>query len=168
MKQGLAATLAVLGLTALSSGAIAEIVEGRTEQDRRFLVGGVGIEEVEQMRQQAGQFPLQLIVASRTGAYLADTHIRISSPQQGTVLDTTLAAPWLLVDLPPGGYQIEATNRGQTQQRRLTIGAGGRQHLVLQFDVPVDQPAPAAGTDTGLPADLRPDPAGTRPDGTTR
>jgi hypothetical protein len=162
MKRAIALTVG-LGLTALASTAVAEIVEGRTEQDRRFLMGGVGVEEVEQMRQQAGQFPLQLIVAARTGAYLADTQIRISSAQQGPVLDTTLNAPWLLVDLPPGNYSIEATHGGQTQQRRLTVGPGGRQHIVLQFDVPVDQPAGASDTATGIPADLRPSDAGSGP-----
>lgn len=156
MKQGLAIVALAFTCTALTSPATADITEGRTDQDRRYMVGGVGVEEVEQMRQQSAQFPLQLIVASRSGAYLADTRVRISSPQHGTVLDTTLNAPWLLVDLQPGSYSIEATHRGRSQQRQVNLAAGGRQQLVLQFDVPVDQPATSGETRTDLPADLRP------------
>jgi hypothetical protein len=146
-------TTMAFGLAASSSLALAEIVEGRTEQDRRYMVGGVGVEEVERMRQHAAQFPLQLVIASKTGAYLANTEVRINSREHGTVLQKTLDAPWLLVDLPPGSYTIEASNRGRTQQRQVSIGPGARQHIVLHFDVPVDQPGTTGAVESPqLPA----------------
>lgn len=164
MKNRLAICVVGLSWAAFTAGATAAVVEGRTQQDRRFIAGGVGIEEVDQMRQHAAQFPLQLIVAARSGAYLANTDIRITGPQ-GTVLQTTLDAPWLLVDLPAGTYTVVATNRGITQQRQVTIGANGRQQIVMHFDVPVDQPAAANDQASGQPTVP---PLEQRPAGTTR
>lgn len=125
----------------------ADITEGRTTNDRAFVSGGIGLGEVEQLKQMADKFSLQLIVSSRSGAYLADMHGSIISANGQKILDTQLSAPWLLVDLVPGTYTVVVTHRGgPTQQRKVTIATGKREQIVMQFDVPADtakNPAPS-------------------------
>lgn len=125
----------------------ADIVEGRTANDRPFVSGGIGSTEVDQLKQMADKYSLQLIVSSRAGAYLADMHGLITSASGQKILDTQLNAPWLLVDLPPGTYSVVVTHRGgSTQRRSVTIVPGKREQIVMQFDVPADtakNPAPA-------------------------
>lgn len=126
-------------LLAASLCVSAAITEGRTANDRRYANGGIGIEEVEQLKQMADKFSLQLIVSSRSGAYLADMHVKIAGATGQQVLDTKLDAPWLLVDLMPGTYTVSVAHQGgKPQERKVTITSGKREQMTIQFDVPAD------------------------------
>lgn len=144
------ARLAVAVALALHVAATgAALVEGRTNDGHRYLAGGIGIEEVDLMRSEAPAYSLQLVTAAPGGAYLAGTHVRIVGPANQVVLDTTIDAPWLLVDLPGGRYTVQATHGGKLVERRLTIAPGKPQRVVVHFDAPVDQEPPATAPDTG-------------------
>lgn len=126
--------------------ATAEIIEGRTANDRPFVSGGIGLGEVDQLKQIADKFSLQLIVSSRSGAYLADMQVTILSANGQKAFTGQLNAPWLLVDLTPGAYTVSVTHRdGPTQQRKVMITAGKREQMAIQMDVAADtakNPAP--------------------------
>jgi hypothetical protein len=111
------------------------VLEGRTAQDRRFVAGGIGLDESEHMI-GVRDFPLSVIVATKSGAYLADTHIKIEDAQGRTVLDTQLGAPYLLIDLAQGKYKVEATHQGEKRQQAVNIDANTRAKVVFTFDVP--------------------------------
>lgn len=113
--------------------------EGRTAQGRPYTAGGIGLDESEQMKSMARDMPLSITVAAKSGAYLADTHIRIQDARGQVVLDTQLDAPYLLVDLTPGKYGVEATFQGKKQQRNVNIATSTRAKVVFSFDAPVDQ-----------------------------
>jgi hypothetical protein len=112
------------------------VLEGRTAQDRRFVAGGIGLDESEHMKAVSRDFPLSVLVATKSGAYLADTHIRIEDARGQTVLDTRLEAPYLLVDLAQGKYKIEATHRGEKRQQSVNVDTNTRAKVVFSFDVP--------------------------------
>jgi len=132
---GIAAALA----STLSASFAQNLLEGRTAQDRRFVAGGVGLEESEPMKAMAHSFPLTIVIAAPTGAYLADTHVTIRDARGQPVLDTQLYSPYLLVDLVPGRYEVEAAHSGMHQSRRVDTDANSRARVVFTFDVPVDQ-----------------------------
>lgn len=113
--------------------------EGRTAQDRPFIAGGIGLDESEQMKSMARDFPLSITMAAKSGAYLSDSHIKIQDARGKMILDTQLDAPYLLVDLLPGKYNVEATLQGKKQQRSVEVAAIGRSKVLFSFDVPVDQ-----------------------------
>jgi hypothetical protein len=114
-------------------------VEGRTAQDRRFLTGGVGLDESERMKTLASDFSLTVLVAASSGAYLADTRLMIRDAQGKAVLDAQISSPYLLVDLAAGRYDVQATHQGVTQQRRINVAENSRAKVVFSFDVPVDR-----------------------------
>ena len=91
------------------------------------------------MKASARDFPLTIAVAATSGAYLADSRIRIEDGRGETVLDAQLAAPYLLVDLTPGKYKVEATLQGKRQTRTVDIAAKAPASVVFSFDVPVDR-----------------------------
>jgi hypothetical protein len=132
---GIAAVLAV----ATPMADAQSVLEGRTAQDRRYVAGGIGLDESEQMKATARDFPLSIVVAAKSGAYLADSHIRIEDAGGKVVLDRQLNAPYLLVDLSPGKYSVEATLQGRKQQRSVDIAASTPVKIVFSFDVPVDR-----------------------------
>jgi hypothetical protein len=134
----------ILGIAAVFAAAIPmadaqTIREGRTSQDRRFIAGGIGLDQSEQMKATARDFPLSITVAAKSGAYLADSRIRIDDAQGKLILDTQLNAPYLLVDLSPGKYSVEAMVQGSKQQRSVDIAASTPAKVVFSFDVPVDR-----------------------------
>lgn len=138
----------VLGgaLLVVSLTASAAVVEGQTMNGRRYVSGGIGQDEVEQIKQMSDKFTLQLIVSSRSGAYLANMQVSITGANSQKVLDAPLDAPWLLVDLAPGMYKVFVMHRnGQTQERNVTIASGKKTELVVQFDVPADTAKNPAG-----------------------
>lgn len=141
MNDKFTSRLLVLGIAAVVAGtaplaAAQFLFEGRTAQDRRFLAGGVGLDESEQMKAAAREFPLTVVVATKSGAYLADTHIMIADATGRAILDTQLESPYLLVDLTQGKYRVEATHQGERRQQTVEIAANTRARLVFSFDVP--------------------------------
>ena len=140
-------TLLGVTLVAVSLTASGAITEGRTANDRAYASGGVGLEESERLKQMADKYSLQLVISSRSGAYLADTRVTITGANSQKVLDLPLDAPWLLVDLAPGTYKVLVAHAGLTQERSVTLVPGKREQLVVQFNVPADtakNPAPAS------------------------
>jgi hypothetical protein len=108
---------------------------GTTEQGRPFVTGGVGAEEMDTLNSEKKQYALAILTASKgSGAFLADVHIRITDAQSRQVLDTVLDGPWLLVDLPPGRYQVEATLNSRVQKNVVTLGIGDHHQAAFYFD----------------------------------
>lgn len=121
----------ILSLAALSAVAM---VDGRTAQDRPFMSGGVSQDELANLRAQQPFFSVSVLTAAKgSGAHLAGVKVRITDATGKTVLDTEMDGPYLLVDLLPGKYQLEAVNEGETQKRTLSVRQGAAQRLVLYF-----------------------------------
>ena len=126
-------------LIALAAWPAAATTEGRTTQDRPFVTGGVTSEETADLRTKQPFFSVSLLTAARgSGAYLASVHVHIVDGQGTLVLDTDMDGPYLLVDLAPGKYELEAVNKGETQRRTLTLREGNPRRLVLYFKSDAD------------------------------
>ncbi|MGE5338251.1 MAG: carboxypeptidase regulatory-like domain-containing protein [Gemmatimonadota bacterium] len=126
-------------IIALSTSTALAMESGQTARGGAFVSGGIGAGEIAALDAQRGKYSLWLITAAKTsGAYLADVRIRITDEKKATVLQTTMAGPWLLVDLPVGRYEVEASYRGQTFDRPTTIHAGDHHQMVFYFDVAAD------------------------------
>jgi hypothetical protein len=123
-----------LALVAILSLPAAAMNDGRTAQDRPFVSGGVSQDELAELRGKQPFFSLSLLTAAKgSGAHLAGVRVRIVDAKGQAVLETEMDGPYLLVDLQPGKYQIEAVNEGETQKRTLTLRDGNTQRLVLYF-----------------------------------
>jgi hypothetical protein len=77
----------------------------------RYISGGVGQEEAATLRENRAAYTLWLATATARGAaWLSDVRVRITQRAGGVLmLDHRLDGPWLMADLPPGDYRIEAT-----------------------------------------------------------
>jgi len=129
----LAAVAAALAAVLIAPVASAT-VEGRTAQDRPFVSGGVTQGEIADLNAKRPFFNVSLLTAARgSGAHLAGVLVRVLDSDGTKVLETEMDGPYLLVDLLPGKYQLEATNEGETQKRALTVQEGRSQRVVLYF-----------------------------------
>lgn len=127
-----------LALTLLAP-ALAEPVRATTPQGWATLEGGIGRAEIDAMRAERSKYSLWVVTATRgSGAFLADVHLRILDAQRQPVFEHVLQAPWLLIDLPVGRYELEGTYEGQVQRQPTTIHAGDHHQVVLRFQAEGD------------------------------
>jgi hypothetical protein len=129
------AVLATLAGLALSAGAIASVqVPHRS--------GGVSVEDVAELRQQASAYSLALVLAARgSGAYLADVDVTVRSlPTRSVVLEHRTQGPLLLAALPPGRYELTASfadvlpGAATTLTRVVNVPRSGLVQTVVYFD----------------------------------
>ena len=132
------ACIAVLLAVAAAPAAVAETT-GRTVLGGAYVSRGIGEGEITQLDAQRDRYSLWVITAAKvSGAYLADVRVRITDAKKALVLEHTMAGPWLLVDLPLGRYDVEASYQGKSLSRPTTIHAGDRHQMVFYFDVPAE------------------------------
>ena len=119
--------------------AVHAMVEGRTSQGGAFVSGGIDVGERDALAARRAQASLRITTAARgSGAYLADVQMRIVARDGATVLDTTLDGPWLLVDLAPGDYRVQAVEGTQSLERQVRIRAGAAREIVFYFEAPAE------------------------------
>jgi hypothetical protein len=122
----------------VASTAIAQ-TSGRTALGGTFVSGGIGESEIAALDAQRDRYSLWVITAAKlSGAYLADVRVRITDANRKLVLEHSMVGPWLLVELPLGRFEVEASYDGRTITRATTIHAGDHHQMVFYFDVAAD------------------------------
>lgn len=130
MNKGLGALLAVLVVAgpAVVRAADAELpVPVQQHESVRYYSGGVGIEERRQLPQL---YPLRVIFRTDRGQALVDADVTISSKGKPVFRGRSQNGPWLVVDLPPGVYDIEAVQDGKTKAAKGVSLAQGKKRTV--------------------------------------
>jgi hypothetical protein len=119
-------------------------MRGTTADGSPFVEGGIGAEETAAIEAQRDQHSLWLITAVRvSGAYLAEVQLRITDDRGRVVLERKMSGPWLLVNLPIGRYELQASYRGETLRRTTTIHPGDHHQVIFHFSVQGEmQPPP--------------------------
>ena len=103
--------------------------------DVPYISGGVGADARQELLAKERDYNLKIIVADKSGDYLADVRVVIESARKERVLDTTMNGPILLAKLAPGTYTIRATSDGKTLTRTVTIAGQGLRQADFRWDV---------------------------------
>jgi hypothetical protein len=99
----------------------------------RLRCGGIGDEESEPMRAEAGRHALMILFADAERSWIADVATRIEDPFTGVQAEA-LCGPVALVDvMRPGRYRIVATYDGHSQEQWVTLKPGGGARIVLRW-----------------------------------
>lgn len=130
----------------------------------RYVSGGRGTEERDELGAAAGAFNLALTTATPDGKLTVADSIRISNQQGKALLETTPDGPVFLAKLPPGAYSLLVTLGGEQQTRAVMVSNVGRESLTLTMREATDGDLPAAG-DAPPPAAPRPNVAPADPRG---
>lgn len=119
----------LIGLaTAFSTLSLAEanpsLPPVKSQGQTQFISGGIGKDESEAILQARRSWSLMLELTRSVDAraeYISDVQVTIKDGQGNTVLDTTADGPYLLANLLPGKYSIEATYKSVTLHRSLSL-----------------------------------------------
>ncbi len=88
------------------------------------ISGGVDLDEAERMKQAAGQYPLRIVFSVPGGNYAVPQEFTLMQGEQ-TMLKIASAGPWLLIDLPPGAYTMQARVEDRVLQRTVNVNRRG-------------------------------------------
>ena len=122
------------GLASLSLGVG---VVAALEVDRNgpvpFVSGGVGEDELQQIKKLAPDYSLELLFANKgsPSEYLADVNVQIKNKDGTLVLDTVSQGPFLLAKMSPGKYSISARYEGIAKQQSIQITSAKTQRVVF-------------------------------------
>ena len=111
--------------------------EQRSQGPVTYVVGGVGADEAEAMRQAEAWYPLTLELAARSDdgrdEFIADARVAIHDLHGQAILSTKVDGPLILIRLPSGSYDVEVDWNGTVKRRTVAITSAKRQHIVFEF-----------------------------------
>lgn len=131
MNKSWGALLAILitaGPTVVSAADAGLPVPVLQYESVRYYSGGVGIEERRQLPQL---YPLRVIFSTDRNQALCDADVTISSKGKPVFRGRAQNGPWLVVDLPPGVYDIEAMQDGKLRHAKNVRLAQGKKRTVV-------------------------------------
>ena len=121
-------------LVLLSSWSLAQIPETQHSQGISYITGGVGEGETVAILAEAKQWPLLLEMSqieNGRGVWIFGATIKILNSAKQVVFNAQADGPYMLVNLTPGDYGVEATYEGVMQKRALSIKADSSQKISL-------------------------------------
>jgi len=122
-------------LVLMSTLSLAQIPETQYSQGISYITGGVGEGETVAILAEAKQWPLLLEMSqieNGRGVWIFGATIKImSAAKKQIVFEAKADGPYMLVNLAPGDYTIEATYEGVMQKRVLSIKADSSQKIAL-------------------------------------
>lgn len=116
-----------------------QALQERSQGSVTYVVGGIGADEAEAMRQAEASYPLTLELAAPSdrprpaAEYIADARIEIRDARGQALLSTKVDGPLILIRLPSGSYALEVDWNGAVKRRTVAITPGKRQHIVFEF-----------------------------------
>lgn len=134
-----AAAFLITSMGYLSPAAADGRVEEKTQGSIRYATGGIGTDEVAAFKAAAPKYPLELLFAQKASpndVYLADVKVIVKGESGKILLDTVSGGPFLLAQLPPGTYRIEASHDGVMKQQTVGLKAGQHRRVVFVWEVP--------------------------------
>ena len=122
------ALLAMAGLAALVAGTAGALEARRGPEGHWLIEGGVTHEERQAMLAARSGYRLWVLTAARgSGAWLADVEVTVRDVHGTLQHHGRIDGPWLMLDLAPGIYRLEAAlepgAERQTQTVRVTADA---------------------------------------------
>lgn len=94
-----------------------------------WVSGGVTLGEAARMKRLMADYPLRIVLSDARGEYAVASRLRIlrdDGARRGeTVAELSDAGPYVLVDLPPGRYTLQADIAGLSRSREVVVARGG-------------------------------------------
>ena len=121
-------------LLVTGSWAIAQIPETQYSQGISYITGGVGEGETNAILAEAKQWPVLLEMSqieNGRGVWIFGVTIKITNNAKQVIFDAQADGPYMLINLVPGDYSIEASYQGVIQKRSISIKPDSVQKISL-------------------------------------
>ena len=130
----------LLVLTSFMAPALAEPKMLYTHDRVRFMSGGIGHDEVVEMRKTAKRYTLNLLFSEgKVGRAVAGHNVDIYNEQDQQVFRLKNAQPVLYVNLPAGNYMVLANNNGVKLRHKFSLEENTTQKIILNWKDEVEE-----------------------------
>ena len=100
----------------------------------KFITGGIGDEEMAQLKFVEHDYNMRALVASTSGEYMGGLVMRVLDASGAEVLSADDAGPYLYALLKPGKYTLEVTSAQDVKKSAgFTVPASGFVKPVVRF-----------------------------------
>ncbi len=100
--------------------AVLPIVE--TENGATYITGGIGDEEMDEMKAQEPNFNVRVLIVASSGEYMGENAIRFINQQNAEVLRVKDVGPFFYTNLPAGHYLVEvASPSGMIKSAKIVV-----------------------------------------------
>ena len=87
-----------------------------------YITGGVGDEELAEIKAQEHNFNAHVLLSSTSGEYMSEATIRFLDSSNAEILRVDDVGPFFYATLPAGTYKVEAaSNSGAVQSKKLVV-----------------------------------------------
>jgi hypothetical protein len=94
----------------------------------RYATGGVGEEELAQLKAQESQFNLKLLNTGKKGEFVGTNTVRITNAGGEEVFNGNSDGPLFYIQLPAGSYTVTESMEGNAEQtQKAKVGKGLKQ-----------------------------------------
>ena len=121
-------------MIAMGSWVLAQVPDTQRSQGIAYISGGVGQDETTAILTEAKQWPLTLELSqieNGRGVWIFGATIKVIDSKKQTIFDAQADGPYMLINLEPGDYVIEASYQGVVQKRAISIKAGASQKISI-------------------------------------
>jgi hypothetical protein len=99
----------------------------------KYVTGGVGEEELAQLKGAANDFNAQILLAGADGEFVGDALVDITGADGAKILSADNAGPYFYASLPPGSYRLNVTVQGVAKTASFNVPAKGIVKPVVRF-----------------------------------
>lgn len=132
--QALTKAIPAILLSCFCLSAYAQPTMLYTHDKVRFMSGGIGTEEVLEMRKNARRYTLNLLFSEgNSGSFVSGHNVDIYNEHGERVFKLKNAKPLLYVNLPAGTYSILAVNNGAKLRHKFTLEENKSQKIILNW-----------------------------------
>lgn len=113
---------------------LAQIPDTQHSSGIAYITGGVGEGETTAMLAEANQWSLMLELSqleNGRGVWIFGANIKILNASKKVIFDAQAEGPYMLINLEPGDYVIEASYQSVEQKRAVSVKANASQKVSL-------------------------------------
>ncbi|NBO18475.1 MAG: hypothetical protein EBV03_04465 [Proteobacteria bacterium] len=103
------------GWDSLGSGAIPALPLEvfQTQGGIRYINGGVGDEEMAQLKAQGAEYNVQVMLSAPKGEFISDVTLRLLDAAGNPLIMVQDAGPYFYAKVPPGDYVLDTATPGE-------------------------------------------------------
>ena len=113
-------------IDSVGEGAIPALpLDVQTSNGVTYINGGVGDEEVAELKAKAKEFNLQVLLNAPKGEFISGVTLNILDSTGAQLVSISDAGPYVYARLPAGTYTLEATDVGNAVKKiKFTLKSG--------------------------------------------
>ena len=117
-------SVSLLGLGSAGFAISADSVAPTKQGTVNYMTGGVGDDDIAALKRAASSYPLELEFSQQAqpkNEFVADVKVTVRDRAGKVLLDAASGGPFMLVELPTGRYDVEASYDGQSKRQSVDV-----------------------------------------------